>query len=101
MTESEKERLVDAVIRNRKGNIQQNSWSEDNELGYDFLKTKLDPFHTVELKGYLGILPIYGAAVYLATLFVQQNARQFFSVAYVVGALAVFAPIVVLIAKGP
>jgi hypothetical protein len=79
----------------------QNSWSEDNQLGYEFLKQKLDPFHTVELKGYLKILPFFGAAVYLATLFVQQNARQIFTPAYIAGAIIVFAPIFVLISMGP
>lgn len=100
LSESEKTSLVDAVIQNRKSNMLQSSWSEDNQLGYEFLKQKLDPFHTVELKGYLKILPFYGAAVYLATLFIQQNARQFFTAAYIAGAVMIFAPIFVLISIG-
>jgi len=31
-----------------------------------------------ELEGYLGILPFYGAALYLVALFVQKNARGIF-----------------------
>jgi hypothetical protein len=100
LSESEKTSLVDAVIQNRKSNMLQSSWSEDNQLGYEFLKQKLDPFHTVELKGYLKILPFYGAVVYLATLFIQQNARQFFTAAYIAGAVMIFAPIFVLISIG-
>jgi len=101
LSESEKQSLVDAVIQNRKSNMLQNSWSEDNQRGYAFLKQNLDPFHTVELKGYLKILPYYGAAVYLVTLFVQQNARQLFTAAYIAGVVAIFAPVIVLISNGP
>lgn len=100
LTESEKTRIVDAVIQNRKENIAKKTWSKDNEFAFEFLKTKLDPLHMVELKGYLGILPFYGAACYLAALAVQQVARDFFSAAYIVSAAAVFLPIFVLILKG-
>jgi len=34
--------------------------------------------HMHELEGYLGILPFYGAALYLVALFVQKNARGIF-----------------------
>ena len=54
-----------------------------------------------ELKGYLGIVPVYSAVVYLAVLGVQQFARGLFPVAYIVGALAIFLPAIVLIALGP
>eukprot|EP00591_Stephanopyxis_turris_P009894 CAMPEP_0195517936 /NCGR_PEP_ID=MMETSP0794_2-20130614/11832_1 /TAXON_ID=515487 /ORGANISM="Stephanopyxis turris, Strain CCMP 815" /LENGTH=266 /DNA_ID=CAMNT_0040646819 /DNA_START=12 /DNA_END=812 /DNA_ORIENTATION=+ len=101
LTESEKERLVEAVIRNRKEGITKGAWSEDNQFGFEFLKQKLDPYYTVELKGYYSIFPFWGAAVYLAALAVQQNARQFFSVAYILGAVLVFAPALALIALGP
>eukprot|EP00568_Trieres_chinensis_P006173 CAMPEP_0183307690 /NCGR_PEP_ID=MMETSP0160_2-20130417/18729_1 /TAXON_ID=2839 ORGANISM="Odontella Sinensis, Strain Grunow 1884" /NCGR_SAMPLE_ID=MMETSP0160_2 /ASSEMBLY_ACC=CAM_ASM_000250 /LENGTH=283 /DNA_ID=CAMNT_0025471331 /DNA_START=53 /DNA_END=904 /DNA_ORIENTATION=+ len=100
LTESEKERLVDAIVKNRKVGLQKNSWSENNQFAFDFLKQKLDPLHMYELRGYLGILPFYGAAVYLATLFVQQNIRSLFPAAYIIGAVAVFGPIAALIAFG-
>jgi hypothetical protein len=54
----------------------------------------------VELKGYLEILPFYGAGVYLVALGVQQFARDLFAPAYIISAVAVFLPILVLIAKG-
>ena len=101
LTESEKDQIIGGVIQNRKENVAKKSWSTDNEFAYDFLKTKLDPLHMVELKGYLGALPFYGAAVYLVAIAVQQFARDLFPVAYVVGAVVVFLPAAVLIAFGP
>ena len=101
LTESEKDRLVEALVKNRKAGLEKNAWSNDNELGFTELKSKLDPLFMWELRGYLKILPFYGAAVYLATFFVQQNLRQVFPAAYIIGAIAVFAPIAGLIAAGP
>mmetsp|Transcript_12197 Transcript_12197/g.17767 ORF Transcript_12197/g.17767 Transcript_12197/m.17767 type:complete len:267 (+) Transcript_12197:51-851(+) len=101
LTESEKDRIINAVIQNRKENLSKKTWSKDNEVAYDFLKTRLDPLHMVELRGYLGILPFYGAAVYLAALAVQQFSRDLFSGAYIASAAAIFLPIAVLIAFGP
>ena len=101
LTESEKDRLVEALVKSRKAGLEKNAWSKDNELGFTELKSKLDPLFMWELRGYLKILPFYGAAVYLATFFVQQNLRQVFPAAYIIGAVAVFAPIVGLIAAGP
>lgn len=98
LTETEKNQIVEAVIQNRKENLSRNTWSEGNELAYENLKMRLDPLHMVELRGYLGIVPIYGAAVYLAVLGVQQIKREWFSVAYIVGAVAIFLPAIVLIA---
>jgi hypothetical protein len=101
LTETEKNQIVEAVIQNRKENLSRNTWSEGNELAYENLKMRLDPLHMVELRGYLGIVPIYGAAVYLAVLGVQQTKREWFSVAYIVGAIAVFLPALGLILAGP
>jgi hypothetical protein len=101
LTESEKDRLVEALVKNRKAGLEKKAWSNDNELGFAELKSKLDPLFMWELRGYLKILPYYGAAVYLATFFVQQNLRQVFPVAYIIGAIAVFGPIAGLIAAGP
>jgi len=78
LTSSEKERLVSAIIDNRKVGLSTSHWSENNEFAFDFLKQKLDPLHMYELEGYLGILPFYGAALYLVALFVQKNARGIF-----------------------
>ena len=78
LTSSEKERLVSAIIENRKIGLSTQHWSENNEYAFDFLKQKLDPLHMHELEGYLGILPFWGAALYLVALFVQKNARGIF-----------------------
>lgn len=101
LTETEKTQLVDAVIASRNANIKQQAWSQDLQLGYEFLKERLDPLHVVELRGYLRILPFYGAAVYLAVLAVQQLARDLFPVAYMVGVIAVFGPAILLVLRGP
>ena len=76
------------------------SWNKDNQYAFDFLKQKLDPLHMVELRGYLRILPFWGAGLYLATLGVQQFKRELFSTAYIVAALLVFLPAIVLVSTG-
>jgi len=101
LTESEKERLVDAVIQSRKAGLANGQWSENNEYAFDFLREKLDPLHMVELSGFLKFVPFYGAFLYLAVLGVQQFVRDLFPVAYLVGVLAFFGPIIGLIAAGP
>ena len=100
LTSSEKERLVSAIIENRKIGLSSNQWSENNEYAFDFLKQKLDPLHMYELEGYLGILPFYGAVVYLVALFAQQNMRGVFPLVYGACALAVFGPVIFLVAIG-
>ncbi|KAL7529133.1 hypothetical protein ACHAXR_002810 [Thalassiosira sp. AJA248-18] len=101
LTNSEKERLVSAVIDNRKIGLSTQQWSEDNEYAFGFLKQKLDPLHMYELEGYLGILPFYGAALYLGALFAQKNARDIFPLVYGLCALGVFGPVILLVASGP
>jgi len=101
LTESEKERLVEAIVQSRKVGLTQGQWSENNEFGYEFLKGSLDPLHMNELSGFLGIVPIYGAVIYLAVLAVQQNLRGLFASAYTVGVVAFFGPIIALVAAGP
>ncbi|KAL7452459.1 hypothetical protein ACHAWC_004180 [Mediolabrus comicus] len=101
LTESEKERLTSALITNRKVSLSSNTWNENNEYAFSFLKQKLDPLHMYELGGYLKILPFWGAALYLGALFVQQNVRGVFPLVYGLCALGVFGPIVVLVVNGP
>jgi len=101
LTESEKERLTDAIIQNRKVSLSSNQWNENNEYAFKFLKQKLDPLHMFELGGYLKILPFWGAALYLGALFVQQNSRGIFPLVYGLCALGVFGPVIVLVASGP
>ena len=100
LTESEKERLVEAVITSRKEGLATGQWSENNEFAYEYLKGTLDPLHMVELSGFLGFVPFYGALIYLAVLAVQQNLRGLFTQAHLVGVAAFFGPILALIAAG-
>lgn len=100
LTESEKGTIVDSLIESRKALQASGGWTSDDQVGYNFLKEKLDPLHMTELKGYLGILPFYGAIVYIASFAVQQFARDAFPAAYIISALAVFVPVVVLIVFG-
>jgi hypothetical protein len=99
LTESEKERLVEAIVESKRASM--SSWNADTQAGFEFLREKLDPLHTYELRGYLRIVPFYGAALYLAALAVQQIARDYFPVAYIAGVVAIFAPALALILSGP
>jgi hypothetical protein len=108
LTESEKTRLVDTVVESKKRQLVKsgstdgmNSWNNDLEAGYSFLRERLDPLHMYELRGYLSIVPIYGAVMYLVALAVQQLARDVFPIAYIVCAAAVFVPVIVLVLLGP
>lgn len=106
LTESEKERLVEAVIDARRAGLSasntngNNQWSENNEYAFDFLREKLDPFHLVELSGFLKIMPFYAGVLYVGVLAVQQVARESFQVAYLAGVALFFLPILALIAAG-
>lgn len=99
LTETEKTELVKSIVESKRNTL--SSSNVDTQAGYDFLREKLDPLHMYELEGYLKVVPFYGAAVYLAVLAVQQFARELFPVAYLVGALAVFGPAIVLVLLGP
>ena len=100
LTESEKERLVEAVISARKAGLSAGQWNEEAELGFEFLRMKLDPYHMVELRGYLRLVPFITAVVYVAVTAVQQFARDLFPLAYFIGVGAVVVPAVVLILLG-
>lgn len=100
LTESEKERLVEACQKARQVGLAKNQWSEDNEQGYEFLRGKLDPFHVAQLRGYLSVVPFVAGILYLAVLAVQQLARGIFPIAYFVGAALFFAPAIFLVLFG-
>lgn len=101
LTESEKERLTDAIIRNKKSCFGANQWSDENQSAFDYLKGTLDPFHIYELRGYLKILPFYAAAMYVLVLLIQQNIRGVFPVAYLIAIGLLFGPVAALIVTGP
>ena len=73
---AEKTRLVDALVDNRAAGLAASRWSEDNEDAFVFLKGALDPLHTHKLAGYLGILPMWGAALYLAATCAEERAGR-------------------------
>ena len=98
LTESEKDRLVEAVIQSKQV---ASSWNGDAQAGYEFLVEKMDPLHMYELRGYLKIVPFYAAAVYVGVLAVQQLARDMFPAAYFLGVAAIFVPALVLVSLGP
>ena len=100
MTESEKSSLVDGMIANRKANVVTKTWNEENESAFYSLKSRLDPLHMVELKGYLKLFPFVGGAMYVVALGIQQLARGLFEVGYVVSALVVFLPVFLFIVIG-
>lgn len=101
LTESEKERLVEAIIQSRKAGLSSGQWSENNEYAFEFLKGRLDPLHMNELAGFLRFVPAYGAILYLVVLAIQQNIRSLFTPAYIIGVLAFFGPILAFVAAGP
>lgn len=92
---------MEGVILARKDGLAKGQWSENNEFAYEFLKTNLDPLHMVELSGYLGVVPFYGAFLYLVVLAVQQVVRGQFTPAYLIGIAAFVVPILALVAAGP
>jgi hypothetical protein len=102
LTESEKQRIVSALVQSKNRNQQnENTWNIDAQAGFDYIREKLDPFHTYELKGYLTFVPYYIAVLYVGVLAIQQFARDWFAPAYIVGVFALVAPALVLILIGP
>jgi len=43
---------------------------------YGFLKRQFDPYHVLELKGYLSVAPFLGAAAYLGLIYVQVSGKK-------------------------
>mmetsp|Transcript_61047 Transcript_61047/g.114917 ORF Transcript_61047/g.114917 Transcript_61047/m.114917 type:complete len:260 (+) Transcript_61047:51-830(+) len=73
------------------------TWDNSNVADfYGFMKRQFDPYHTIELKGYLGVAPFLGGAVYLALIFAQRSFSSQFTPAYIAGAAVVFGPIAAL-----
>ena len=63
---------------------------------YGFLKRQMDPYHTIELKGYLSIAPFVGALAYGALLLCQRFASELFTLAYIGAAALVLGPIALI-----
>ena len=90
-----KYRIINAI--NEKHVMLRNEW--DPPLSYESgeLKRRVDPYRTVDLKGYLQVAPFIGAAGYLAALFVQQNLPELFIFAYPGAVFAFVAPAIFII----
>lgn len=101
LTESEKDRLVEAIVQSKKAGVEVGQWNVDEQAGFDFLRERLDPLHMYELRGFLKFVPFYAAILYIVTLAVQQLARDLFPPAYIAGAVAFFVPIIILVSLGP
>ena len=87
-----KTRIINAI--NDKHAALNGEW--DSVLGYESgeLKRRVDPFRTVDLKGYLNIAPYVGGACYLGALFIQQAVPELFIFAYPAAVMIFVAPIV-------
>ena len=87
-----KTRIIDAI--NKKHVSLNNEW--DSVLNYESgeLKRRVDPFRTVDLKGYLKIAPLVGGACYLGALFIQQAIPELFVFAYPAAVFVFVFPIV-------
>lgn len=74
-----------------------NEW--DQPLSYESgeLKRRVDPYRTVDLKGYLQAAPFVGGAGYLAALFVQQALPELFVFAYPLAVFVFVAPIAFIV----
>jgi hypothetical protein len=102
LTESEKSQLVQAIVESRASALARDgAWSDDNQLAYEFLKDKLDPFHITELRGYLTAFPVLVGVAYAVNLAVQQLARRWFPISYGLGVAIVVLPALALLALGP
>ena len=87
-----KTRIITAV--NDKHASLNNEW--DSILSYESgeLKRRVDPFRTVDLKGYFQIAPVVGGVCYLGALFIQQAIPELFVFAYPLAVVVFSAPII-------
>lgn len=101
LTESEKQSIVSALVQSKNNNIQKNSWNVDTQAGFDYIREKLDPYHTYELRSYYQIVPYMIIGLYVGVLAIQQLAREWFAPAYIVSVGMLVLPAVAIIAIGP
>lgn len=77
--------------------VGRDSWSENDMIeSYGFLKRQLDPYHIVELQGYLSVLPFVGVSVYALLIGVQKFLPAFFPAAYIISAVLLFGRAIVV-----
>ena len=76
-----------------------NEWDQALSFESKELKRKVDPLRTVDLSGYLSVMPYIGGACYLVALAIQQKLPQLFPFAYPLGATIIFLPILWILAS--
>ena len=96
-----KYRIVKA-INDQRTKLTNDKVEWDEALRYESgeLKRRVDPFRTVDLKGYLQVAPIVGGVAYLGALFVQQALPELFIFAYPLAVIIFTAPIVFIVVFG-
>ena len=93
-----KYRIVGAINEQRiKLTDEKVDWDEALRYESGELKRRVDPYRTVDLKGYLKVAPVVGGIAYLVALFVQQALPELFIFAYPLAAIAFIAPIVFIV----
>ena len=90
-----KYRVINAI--NNKHAQLANEWDQPLAFESGELKRRVDPYRTVDLKGYLQVAPFVGGAAYLAALFVQQSLPELFFIAYPVAVLAFVSPAIFIL----
>ena len=96
-----KYRIVKA-INDQRTKLTNDKVEWDEALRYESgeLKRRVDPFRTVDLKGYLQVAPVVGGVGYLGALFVQQALPELFIFAYPLAVIIFTAPIVFIVVFG-
>lgn len=97
---SEKVGLTDQIVEARAEMLTSKNWNEDCEAAYGYLKGKLDPLHTYELRPYLANFPKLVGGAYLVAFMGQLFLRDLFPTVYVISVTAVVLPALFLIAGG-
>ena len=100
LSEAEKIRLTDDIIDARKEMLSTKNWSEECDAAFGYLKGKLDPLHTYELKPYLNNFPQIVGGAYLFALAGQALFRGVFPAIYIVSVVCVFLPAAFLLLVG-
>ena len=90
-----KYRIINAI--NEKHVMLGNEWDQPLSYESNEVKRRVDPYRTVDLKGYLQVAPFVGGAGYLGALFVQQALPELFVFAYPAAVVAFVFPIIFII----
>eukprot|EP01041_Mallomonas_annulata_P008013 gene8013-16411_t len=90
-----KTRIINAI--NVKHVKLSNEWNQPLSYASGELKRRVDPYRTVDLKGYLTVAPFVGGAAYLGALGVQQLLPELFGFAYPLAVFIFAAPAIFIV----